>query len=290
MKRLTLRDIAPRALYAELRPAYRAEIIALKRHRRIAVGDRVTVVFENRETLRFQVQEMCRVERLDDPAAVQHEVDVYNELIPPENGLSATLFIEIPELDRIKAELDRLVGIDEHVALEVGDERVAALFDEKQMDGERISAVQYIRFQLNAEQAASIGEAETPVRLSIDHPNYRHETLLTAPTLASLAEDLRGDAATLLPEERLSGGVAAGVELVEEAGRIRTLRVATGHWVVEPLEPAPLQLADTDPELALELQRAAETLAAAIVAESQATPRIALELAGDRPRWHIVTA
>jgi hypothetical protein len=288
VKPLTLRDIAPRALYAELRPAYRAEIIALKRHRRVAVGDRVTVVFENRETLRFQVQEMCRVERLDDPAAVQHEVDVYNELIPPQNGLSATLFIEIPDLDRIKAELNRLVGIDEHVALHVGDERVPAHFDKKQMEEDRISAVQYIRFQLDAEQAAAIGDHGIPVRLAIDHPNYRYETLLAEPTRASLATDLRGDASSLLPEEHLAGGVAAGVELVEEAGRIRTLRVAAGHWVVEPLEPAPLQLADPDPELALELLRAAETLAAAVVSESQATPRIALDLAGDRPRWHIL--
>lgn len=290
MKPLTLRDIAPRALYAELRPAYRAEIIALKRHRRVAVGDRITVVFENRETLRFQVQEMCRVERLDDPAAVQHEVDVYNELVPPDNGLSATLFIEIPELDQIKAELGRLVGIDEHVSLWVGDERIPALFDEKQRDEERISAVQYIRFRMEPEQAAAIDDPGVPVRLSIDHPNYRHEALLGEATLASLAADLRGDAGSLLPEERLAGGVAAGVELVEESGRVHTLHVAAGHWVVEPLEPAPLQLAESDPELALELQRAAEALAAAVVSEGRATPRIALELAGDRPRWHVLAS
>jgi len=285
---LELGEIVPRQRYEGLRPDYRARIIALKRDRRVPVGDRVTVVFENRETLRFQVQEMCRVERLDDPAAVQHEVDVYNELIPPQNALSATLFIEIPELDRIKAELDRLVGIDEHVALHVGDERVPALFDEKQMDEDRISAVQYIRFQLDAEQAAAVDDPAVSLRLAIDHPNYRYETTLSESTRASLATDLRGDASSLLPDDRLAGGVAAGVELVEEVGRIRTLRVASGHWVVEPLEPAPLQLADADPELALELLRAAETLAATVVSESQATPRIALEQAGDRPRWHVL--
>lgn len=289
MKPLTLSDIAPRALYEELRPTYRAEIIALKRHRRVSVGDRVTVVFENRETLRFQVQEMCRVERIDDPAAVQHEIDVYNELVPPPGGLSATLFIEIPELDRIKAELDRLVGIDEHVALHVGDERVPARFDEKQMEEDRISAVQYLRFQLDDEQAAAMGDPAIPVRLAIDHPNYAHEALLGEATRASLAADLRGDAPSLLPEDRLGGGVAAAVDVLEETDRIRTLRVAAGHWVVEPRGPAPLRLADAEPELALALLRAAEDLAAAVVSEGGSTPRVALELAGDRPRWHVLS-
>jgi hypothetical protein len=288
VKPLTLADIAPRTLYDELRAAYRAEIIALKRHRRVPVGDRVTVVFENRETLRFQVQEMCRVERIDDPAAVQNEIDVYNELVPPANGLSATLFIEIPEPDRIKAELDRLVGLDEHVTLHVGDEPVPARFDEKQMDEDRISAVQYIRFQLDPEQAAALADPAVPVRLAIDHANYRHEALLGEETRASLVSDLRGDAPSLLPEDRLKGGVAAWVDVVEETERIRTLRVASGHWVIEPRERAPLQLSQGDPGLALELLRAAEDLAAAIASEGHATPRVALELAGDRPRWHVM--
>ena len=193
MKPLTLDEIAGRRTYEALRPEYRERIIALKERRRVTVGDRVSLVFENRETLRFQVQEMTRVERIDDPAAVQQELDVYNELMPGEGELSATLFIEIPELSRIKEELDRLVGIDEHVSLVLGDEAVPARFDPKQMEADRISAVQYLRFALDAGQRARFADPAVPVCLRIDHPRYRHETPLPPEVRESLAADLRGE-------------------------------------------------------------------------------------------------
>jgi hypothetical protein len=133
------------------------------------------------------------VERIDDPGAVQRELDVYNELMPGEGELSATLFIEIPELSRIKEELDRLVGIDEHVSLVLGDEAVPARFDPKQREADRISAVQYIRFALGPEQRARFADPAVPARLRIDHPAYRHEAPLPPAVRASLAADLRGD-------------------------------------------------------------------------------------------------
>jgi len=157
---LTLDEIADLDTYERLRPRFHERVVALKRDRRVPVGERVTAVFENRETLRFQVQEMCRVERIADPRKVQQELDVYNELVPGENELSATLFIEITDLESIKPELDRLVGLDEHVSLWIGDERIPASFDPKQMEEDRISAVQY-RCTASATRTCRCGSPST---------------------------------------------------------------------------------------------------------------------------------
>ncbi len=284
MRPLELREIVPRQHYEGLRPDYRARIIALKRDRRVPVGDRVTVVFENRETLRFQVQEMCRVERIDDPAGVQDELAVYNELVPGERELSATLFIEIPDLGQIRSELDRLVGIDEHVHLRIGDERVPARFDPKQMESDRISAVQYIRFQLDAGQAARFADPALPVALAIGHPSYRHATALEPATRAGLAADLQGECPPLL--EVGEGMESAPTPAAETAGeRIRVRTLGPGHVVVEPSEPAraPSVLATHDPELLGALAAEAERRAAAAGPET----RIEIETGGDRPRWHV---
>jgi hypothetical protein len=287
VKPLGLQDIAPRAAYEDLRDPYRAQVIAAKARRRISVGDRVTIVFENRETLRFQIQEMCRVERIDDPAAVQTELDVYNELLPPEGGLSATLFIEIPELDAIKKELDRLVGIDEHVFLRVGDSSVAARFDENQMEQDRISAVQYIRFVLDAKSRRAFARADTPVSIHIDHPNYAHTADLSHEARSELALDLAGERESLLSEAQLDGGVAAAIEVIEEGPLVRVLRVAPGRFVAEPRAPAPVFLSQRDPGLAMALLTAVERVAANLGRETGTPPRISLDLSGDRPRWFL---
>jgi membrane protease YdiL (CAAX protease family) len=282
VKRLEPGEIAPRQRYERLRPDYRARIIALKQDRRVAVGDRVTVVFENRETLRFQIQEMCRVERIDNPARVQGELDVYNELVPGERELSATLFIEIPDLERIRSELDRLVGIDEHVYLRIGDERIPARFDPKQMEADRISAVQYIRFTLDPEQAARFADPALPVELAIAHPNYRHATPLEPATRASLAADLEGECPPLL---EVGEGMQPTPPADAAGERIRVRTLGPGHVVVEPNEPAGAAsaLAADDPELLGRLAAEAERRAAA----AGPSARIELEAGGDRPRWHV---
>jgi len=126
MRPLEPSDILDLTAYEKIREDFLEKTIALKRPRRIQVGDRLCFVFENRDTVRFQVQEMTRAERTVKEEAIAEEVAVYNELIPGENELSATLMIEIPEMDRIRGELDGLIGIDEHVFLDVGDESVRA--------------------------------------------------------------------------------------------------------------------------------------------------------------------
>lgn len=203
MKPLELADLLDAESYERARPGYREAIIALKRRRRVAVGDRVSLVFESRETLRFQVQEMLRVERIRDPARIQRELDVYNELMPGPGELSATLFIEITERAQVRPELDRLVGIHEHVSLLLGGPTeplgIPGLFDPRQMEEDRISAVQYVRFHLDPEHVEALARPDLPARIRIDHPNYQAEAELAGETRAELLDDLRGTESSLLP-------------------------------------------------------------------------------------------
>jgi hypothetical protein len=238
MRALELGDLTDLASYANLRQEYRHAVIAHKKSRRMSVGDRVTLLFEDRETLRFQVQEMCFVEHIDDTDRVQDELDVYNELMPGKWELSATLFIEITDLTDIRAELDRLIGLDEQVSLRLGlgddAEQVAADFDPKQLEEDRLSAVQYIRFQMDEAQARRFEDPTTRVAIRIEHPEYDRETELPLPVRESLAAGLRAE-----PKSLLAAGAArrAADPVVFEGSRVR-VRKLTGsssreHRVVE---------------------------------------------------------
>lgn len=296
MKPVRLEEIARLERYAELRPAYRDALIRHKQARRLPVGDRVTLVFEDHETLRFQIQEMCWIERISDPDRVQAEIDVYNELMPGDWELSATLFIEITDAPEIRPELDRLVGIDEHVALVVGHggaERVfPARFDAKQMQEERISAVQYIRFALDEGAAAALADPALPARLRIDHPHYACEAALPSELRRNLCSDLAGGADSLLP---LAGADAVGGardEVIEDDGRVRVLRPARerapGHRIVEPVD-AKSSLFEADPALLAALLAAVKRTAADVV-RSHGACRVFTDVgpAAGRPRWHVL--
>jgi len=221
---LRLEEIVDRETYAGLRDEYRRRVIEHKGARRLAVGERVSLLFEDRETLRFQVQEMLQVERIDAPAQVQHELDVYNELMPGERELSATLFVEIEELSRIRSELDRLVGIDEHVALRLGadggETRIAARFDPKQREQDRISAVQYIRFSLDPDAARRLADPAVPAAIEIDHPNYRCDAALVGALRESLVAGLTSDPPALLAFRRAGAREDA---ILFEVGRLRVV-------------------------------------------------------------------
>ncbi len=186
-------EILDLTAYEKIRAEFLERIIALKKPRRVGVVDRLTFIFENRDTVIFQVQEMTRAERTVDEKEIATEVRIYNELVPGDHELSATLMIEIPKSEEIRSELDRLVGIDEHVILEVGDARVPATFDQKQFEEDRISAVQYVRFPLGPDLSARFADPAAPVSLRVDHPNYRESTKLEEATRASLAADLAAD-------------------------------------------------------------------------------------------------
>ncbi len=190
---ITRADIKGPALYAGMRDDFRRHIIALKRPRRLVIGDRVSLVFENRHTLTLQIEEMLRAESITGDAQIREEIAVYNEMMPTPDSLSATLFIELPPDADPVLELGRLVGLDEHVVLHVGPHALRAAFEPGRSTAEKISAVQYIRFPLTADARAALGTAGTPVAVVIDHPGYLHSVTAAEETRASLAADYAGD-------------------------------------------------------------------------------------------------
>jgi hypothetical protein len=190
MKKVTLDDIVGFDRYQAMREEFRRRIIEVKRHRRISLGDRITLVFENRDTVLFQIQEMCHVERISDIDRVREEVEVYNQLLPGENELSATLLIEITDPSRIASDLHALVGIDECVRMCVDGTPYRATFAPGQSTEEKLSAVQYIRFPLSVEATAAIVDCDASIDLEIDHPRYHASARLTSEQRASLARDL----------------------------------------------------------------------------------------------------
>jgi hypothetical protein len=193
MRLVSLDDITGLSRYEEIRNVFRRRIIETKRSRRVSVGDRVSFVFENFDTVLFQIQEMLRAESISDLDRVRDELAVYNELIPNEGELSATMLIEITESDRIRPELQRLIGIDEHVRLDVGVAyRIPALFEPGRSTEEKLSAVQYVRFRFDADARDAFRRGEMPVRLVIDHPNYRAAAAIEGAVRESLAVDLAG--------------------------------------------------------------------------------------------------
>jgi hypothetical protein len=186
---ITRRDIKGPALYGPIRDDLRRRVIDLKRPRRVLIGDRVALVFENRHTLTLQIEEMCRAENLTRDDQIEAEIEVYNQIMPTETSLSATLFIELPgDADHYKA-LNELVGLDEHVVLHIGPHAIRAAFEPGRATEDRISAVQYTRYPLTAEARAALLTPGTPIAIEIDHPAYRHRTEGSEELRASLAGD-----------------------------------------------------------------------------------------------------
>lgn len=189
MKELSRSDIKGPALYQGIRDDFRKRIIELKKPRRVVVGDRVSLVFENRHTLIFQIEEMLLAESMTREEQIRDELEVYRELMPTEDSLSATLFLEVPRDADARTELGRFIGLDEHVILHIGEHAIRAEFEPGRSTDERISAVQYTRFRMSPEARAALLTPGTPLALEIDHPAYRHRTELGEATRASLAAD-----------------------------------------------------------------------------------------------------
>jgi Protein of unknown function (DUF3501) len=191
MQKVTLNEIVGLERYERIRPEFRRHIIDLKKSRRVAVGDRITFVFENHETVRYQIQEMLRTERITDLDKIRFEVDTYNELIPAAGELSATMLIEITEQERIRPELVRLIGIDKTVSLQISENyTVPAVFEAGRSKEDNVSAVQYVRFPLPPAAQAAFRDERQEAMLVIDHPNYQTRTLLSPEVRRSLAADL----------------------------------------------------------------------------------------------------
>ena len=165
MSKLTLADIADHREYERERATFREHVIALKKKRRIALGPIVTLVFENRDTIRFQIQEMARVEKLHTDQAIQTELDIYNPLIPERGTLCATMFIELTSEEDLRLWLPDLVGIERAAELRLPDGSVVPCIPEAQHESqltrETITAsVHYLRFELRPEQVQAFHDAE----------------------------------------------------------------------------------------------------------------------------------
>jgi hypothetical protein len=187
MRLVEVSEIKNIAEYELVRPAWRPQIMALKDRRRICLGEHLTLLFENHETVLYQIQEMLRIERIVKPKEIAHEVTTYNELIPADRELSATLLIEYDTSAERAVRLRELLGLEDHLWLEVAGRRSRARFDDRQMSPERLSSVQYLKFQLSPEQVTEFPQG---AKLIVDHPQYRAECALAARHLRELAQDL----------------------------------------------------------------------------------------------------
>jgi hypothetical protein len=187
---VTLDDVIGLDRYESIRDQLRRRIIDLKRHRRVAVGEEVTFVFENHATVLFQIQEMLRAEQIRDLDAVRFELEVYNALLPRPGELSATMLIEITRQVDVPERLQELIGIDEAVRLEVGGRRVPAVFEAGRSREDKLSAVQYVRFALPAAARAEFRGGKAATALVIDHPNYQAAANIEGPVRESLGADL----------------------------------------------------------------------------------------------------
>lgn len=178
--------------YERVRDARRRAVIALKADRRVGVGRYLSFVFENHETVWFQIQEMVRAERIVDETRIAEEVEVYNTLLPRAGELAATMFIEIGETTQIKPVLDTLLGIDvgDHVRLEVGAHTIPGVFEAGHSDEGlgKLSAVHFVRFALPP--AARRDFVDVEVALVVDHPGDRGRTALSPAVRRQLAQDL----------------------------------------------------------------------------------------------------
>jgi hypothetical protein len=193
--KIELGDVLNFFEYEKVRDERRRRVIELKRARRVPLGRYLSFLFENRETVLFQIQEMCRAERITDDARIQDEIDVYSALLHRPGELSATMMIEIEERDRIKPILDQFQGIDvgQRAWVQLGKEfAIPGEFEAGHSDEERgkLSAVHFVRFAFPDLALRAFGAL--PVFLVVDHPAERARVELSAETKAALREDLVG--------------------------------------------------------------------------------------------------
>ena len=175
MQKLTRDDLFSLEQYAEARPSFREEVLLHKRNRRLDLGTNAALYFEDFLTMKYQVQEMLRIERIFEADGINEEIDAYNPLIPDGSNWKATFMVEFPEVEERRAMLAQLRGIEDRVYVHVADfERVFAIADEdlERSDDEKTSAVHFLRFELPPEQVAALKDGASLVA-GIDHENYR---------------------------------------------------------------------------------------------------------------------
>jgi hypothetical protein len=179
--------------YSKYRKTHKADVIAHRKLRTVALGEHVTLHFESELTMRYQIQEMLRIEKIFEDEGIEQEIEAYAPLVPDGTNWKATMLIEYPDVNERKRELARLIGVEDRMFVEVeGHPRVYAIADEDldRENDEKTSAVHFVRFEFTPAMASAI-KAGASVKLGCDHRNYPAHVTIAAETLASLAGDLK---------------------------------------------------------------------------------------------------
>ncbi len=192
MKLIATEEILSLRDYERVRARLRPLFIHEKANRRLSLGSHLTFLFENAQTVWYQIQEMIRTEKLETAEAIAHEIETYNELIPRGNELSATMLLEYEDAAHRDAALRRLVGLENHLWIVAGDGRERAIFDTRQMDTERISSVQFVKFplgKLDREEFLALADSGR-LGIEVDHPSLAARGSIGGSLARFLAEDL----------------------------------------------------------------------------------------------------
>ena len=195
---MTMGTITPESLmtleaYARTRNDLKPKIVAHRRLRSVALGEHMTVQFEDEQTIRYQIQEMLRIEKIFEEEGIQAEIEVYAPLVPDGGNWKATMLLEYPDINERRRELARLIGVEDRMFVEVeGHPRVYSVADEDlpRENDEKTSSVHFLRFELAPAMREAV-KAGAAVKLGCDHTNYPAHVVIAPETLASLAGDLR---------------------------------------------------------------------------------------------------
>ena len=192
MNKLQREDLLSLEQYAEQRAEFRDRVIQHKKHRRVDLGHKLTLYFEDRLTIQYQVQEMLRIEKIFEADGIQEELEAYNPLIPDGSNLKCTAMFEFVDVDVRKRRLAELTGVENHVWVQVqGLDKVYAIANEDldRSTDEKTSAVHFMRFEFSDEMKSALSSGRG-MTMGVDHDLYRHEEALSEKTLASLLQDI----------------------------------------------------------------------------------------------------
>ena len=191
MDKLTRDDLYPLEEYAEIRAHFRARVMAHKKNRVVDIGEHATLYFEDRLTMHYQIQEMLRVEKIFESQGIQEELDAYNPLIPDGTNLKATFMLEYRDVEERRTALEKLLGVEDRVWMEVGGERIYAVADEdlERANADKTSSVHFLRFELSAQMISAVGRGAS-FGFGIDHPEY---TAANCPVAEQVRDCLAAD-------------------------------------------------------------------------------------------------
>ena len=192
---LTRQDLFSLEEYAEKRSGIRSDTIQIKKLREVNLGEHVRMLFENKKTVQFQIQEMLRIEKIFEADGIQEELDVYNSLVPEGSNLKATMMIEYTNVEERTVALSKLIGVERSIYFQVGNhDKVFAICNED-MDREtevKTSAVHFMRFEFDQVMVKEFGSG-VPVKVGVSHPHYDYEIILNSESQDALSQDFNNN-------------------------------------------------------------------------------------------------